>query len=243
MPKFLRQVRDRRKRGERVSAAEFLLRINYMSSIAWASLGLIFLLAYPYDSRLLSLVVLLAAIPYFVSMGVDLRSTGYKFSDIFRIYGFNLILLAVNVAGVLKSLEQAITMKKIGFVRTPKVKNRTAAPWLYVLMPYVIVAFSVFIFWQNYFVGNWGNATFAALNATLASYAIIAYIGVRNSIVDIWLGLTAWLWVPINPADKPTPLDAATDWRAVLYHGDADPTKNSEHRSLKEREFASTEVS
>jgi cellulose synthase (UDP-forming) len=243
MPKFLRQVRERRKRGERVSAAEFLLRINYMSSIAWASVGLIFLLAYPYDSRLLSLVVLLAAIPYFVSMGVDLRSTGYKFSDIFRIYGFNLILLAVNVAGVLKSLEQAITMKKIGFVRTPKVKNRTAAPWLYVLMPYVIVGFSVFIFWQNYFVGNWGNATFAALNATLASYAIIAYIGVRNSIVDIWLGITAWLWVPINPADKPKPLDAATDWRAVLYHGDADPTKNSEHRSLKEREFASTEVS
>ena len=44
MPKFLKQVRERRKRGEHVGAAEFLLRVNYMSSIAWASLGLIFLL-------------------------------------------------------------------------------------------------------------------------------------------------------------------------------------------------------
>jgi cellulose synthase (UDP-forming) len=244
MSKFMRQVRERRRRGERVTPAEFLLRANYMSSIAWASVGLIFLLAYPYDSRLLSLVVLLAAIPYFVSMGFDLRSTGYKFTDIFRIYGFNLVLLAVNVAGVLKSIEQAITMKKIGFVRTPKVKNRTAAPWLYVLIPYVIVVFSVFIFWQNYLVQNWGNATFAAFNAITASYAILAYIGVGASLVDIWLGITAWLWVPIDPkAKRETHLDPELNWRAVLHQGDADPTVNTERRIDKEKELAASEAS
>jgi len=223
MPKFLKQVRERRKRGEHVSAAEFLLRVNYMSSIAWASIGLIFLLAYPYDSRLLSAVVLLAAVPYFAAMASDLKSTGYKVTDILRIYGFNLILLGVNVAGVLKSLEQSMTMKKIPFSRTPKVKNRTSAPWLYILVPYVIVAFSVSIFLRDYAVGNWGNATFAAINALLATYAILAYIGVWNSIVDLWLGATDWLWVPVKP--KPVSDEAKTlDWRSVLYLGEADPT-------------------
>ena len=238
MPKFLRQVRERRKRGERVSAAEFLLRANYMSSIAWASIGLIFLLAYPYDSRLLSLVVLLAAIPYFLSMGADLRSTGYKFTDIFRIYGFNLILLGVNVAGVLKSIEQAITMKKIAFSRTPKVKNRTAAPWLYIVIPYAIVVFSIFIFTRDYAAQNWGNATFAAFNTFTAVYAILAYVGIRASIVDVWLGATEWLWVPVKPKKSATDEQQPLDWRSVLYLGEADPTAKPVERSVANRDFA-----
>jgi hypothetical protein len=228
MPKFWRQVRDRRAAGERVRLAEILLRANYMMSIAWASFGLIFLLVYPYDSRLLSVMVLLAALPYFLSMGSDLRSLGYKFSDIFRIYGFNLILLPVNLAGVLKSIEQAITIKKIPFVRTPKVKNRTASPMLYVVIPALIVAFSVITLVRDLNAGNWGNAAFAFLNAVLAASATIAYIGVKASLVDLWLGLTNWMW--IDPATtrratrrarnatvpaEPAPLD----WRSVLYHG------------------------
>ncbi|GAB2455910.1 cellulose synthase/poly-beta-1,6-N-acetylglucosamine synthase-like glycosyltransferase [Conyzicola lurida] len=226
MPKFLRQVRDRRARGERVTFTEFALRANYMSSIAWASFGLVFLLAYPYDSRLLSPLVLLTAAPYFLAMGFDLRNAGYKFSDIGRIYGFNLILLPVNLAGVFKSLEQAITVKKIPFSRTPKVKNRTAAPFLYVVSPYVIVIFSVVTFVRDMSVGNWGNAAFAAFNALLAGGAIVAYIGVKNSIVDIWLALTGWLFVDVkskSTTDDDTPdRDTPIDWRSVLYRGDSD---------------------
>ena len=115
-----------------------------MASIGWASFGLIFLLAYPYDGRLLSPMVLLAALPYFIAMASDLRYSGYKPTDVFRIYGFNLILLPVNLAGVLKSIQQSLTGKKIPFARTPKVKNRTASPLLYVVTPLLIVAFSVF---------------------------------------------------------------------------------------------------
>src|SRR6185312_15252466 len=115
LPKFLRQVRERRRNGERVALAEVMLRINYMASIAWASFGLIFLLAFPYDGRLLSPLVLLAALPYFLAMASDLRYCGYRASDVLRIYGFNLILLPVNLAGVFKSLQQALTGKKIPF--------------------------------------------------------------------------------------------------------------------------------
>ena len=225
MPKLLRQMRERRARGETVQWTEFFLRVNYMTSIAWASFGLVFLLAYPYDSRLLSPVVLLAAVPYFLSMGADLRYCGYRFTDIFRIYGFNLILLPVNLAGVIKSIEQAITSKKIPFARTPKVRNRTATPLLYVLSPLIIIGFSAFTFWRDLNAENWGNAAFAAFNTILAGLALVSYIGIWNTVVDIWLGVTRPLFVERdrkkskqkeNVVVEPTTLD----WRSVLYYGD-----------------------
>ena len=228
MPKLWRQVRERRARGERVAVTEILLRVNYMASIAWASFGLIFLLAYPYDGRLLSPVVLLAALPYFLAMASDLKYCGYKYSDVFRIYGFNLILLPVNLAGVVKSVEQSITGKKIPFARTPKVRNRTAAPLLYVVVPYAIVIFSVLTLWRDVNAGNWGNAVFAGVNAILAATAIVSYIGIGASLVDIWLGLTRWLYVErtvrtsATPATTVAPTTAPIDWATVLYLGDVD---------------------
>jgi cellulose synthase (UDP-forming) len=221
LPKFWRQVRDRRANGERVRLTEIALRTNYMASIAWSSFGLVFLLAFPYDSRLLSVTVLLAALPYFLAMGSDLRSTGYKFSDIFRIYGFNLIMLPVNLAGVAKSIEQAITVKKIPFSRTPKVKDRTAAPLLYVVAPAVIVVFSIVTLTRDILDSNWGNASFAGLNSILGLAAIVAYVGIRNSIVDVWRGAIGWLFVPVKPTSKiqTDVADESLDWRAVLYTG------------------------
>ncbi len=239
LPKYLRQVRERRQRGERVGIVEMSLRVNYMASIAWGSLGLIFLLAYPYDSRLLSPMVLLAALPYFWLFASDLKYCGYKRTDILRIYGFNLILMPVNVAGVLKSVQQALTAKKIPFARTPKVRDRTASPALYVLAPYAMVVFSVFTFVRDYQAQNWGNAVFAAFNALLAFYAIVAYIGIWNSVVDVWLWATKWMYYdPSARAARtaarrqarqdrkrarkgllPEVEPVAEDWRAVLYYG------------------------
>lgn len=229
LPKLRDQLRQRRFLRERVAFREVWLRVNYMASIAWASFGLLFLLAYPYDSRLLSPVVFLAALPYFLAMGSDLRYCGHRFTDIFRIYGFNLILLPVNLAGVLKSIQQAITGEKIPFVRTPKVRDRTAAPGLYVVVPYLIVAFSLYTLWRDVMAQNWGNAAFAAINASLAAYAIWNYIGIRDSFVDMWLGLLNWLYVPDRaPRKKRADVDAGSaaveagpvDWAGILYHGD-----------------------
>jgi hypothetical protein len=224
LPKLWRQAGERRRAGKRIPFIELALRVNYMSSIAWASFGLVLLLAFPYDSRLLSPLVLLAAVPYFWAMSSDLKSAGYKRTDVLRIYGFNLILLPVNLAGVLKSIQQAITGKKIPFARTPKVKNRTAAPVLYVIAPYAIVAFSLFTLYRDYFEQNWGNAAFAAFNAILATWAILSYIGIWNSIVDVWIGATGWLFVE-KPArgtrQQPAPEAAVLDWRSTLYLGQA----------------------
>jgi hypothetical protein len=169
-------------------------------------------------------MVLLAALPYFISQAADLRYSGYKATDIFRIYGFNLILLPVNLAGVLKSIQQSLTGKKIPFARTPKVKNRTASPLLYVIAPLAIVGFSLFTLWRDVNAHNWGNAAFAAFNASLAIWAIVAYIGIWNTIVDIWLGMTKPLYVSTSrkrTADVAEPATASLDWRSVLYHGHA----------------------
>lgn len=172
--------------------------------------------------------VIAAAAPYFLCMASDLRDSGHRASDVFRIYGFNLVLLAVNTAGTLKSLQQAMTNAKIPFARTPKVKDRTAAPGIYVLIPFLIVAFSIVTLLRDIQAENWGNAAFAALNALLCSWAIVAYIGVRNSIVDMALGVVGWLYVPEKPA---RPASSSSDgagsgtpapvsWRGILHHGD-----------------------
>lgn len=222
MSKFFKQLSERKNRGEFVSRAEIMLRVNYMSSIAWASFGLIFLLAFPYDGRLLSPLVVLAALPYFLAMASDLKYCGYKRSDVFRIYGFNLILLPVNLAGVLKSIQQALSGKKIPFARTPKVKNRTVSPLLYVVSPLLIIGFSLFTLGRDIQAENWGNAAFAAFNAFVAGWAALAYIGIGNTIADIWVGLTDWMYVEIKPkaAQNVERQEPSIDWRSVLYYGE-----------------------
>jgi hypothetical protein len=215
-------MREQKKRLEHVSQIEIMLRLNYMASIAWANFGLVFLLVYPYDGRLLSPLVLLAAMPYFLAMASDLKYCRYKYSDVIRIYGFNLILLPVNLAGVIKSIEQALTSRKMPFARTPKVKNRTAASLPYVLAPLFIVAFSLFTLWRNIAHQNWGNAMMAGFNAYAATSAILAYIGFGNLLADIWLGLTEMLYVEVKKEAPSKAIKAkpVLDWKAVLYHGE-----------------------
>ncbi|MEN2740448.1 glycosyltransferase family 2 protein [Microbacterium sp. X-17] len=221
LPKFLKQVRSRRHTNNPVRLGEWMIRVNYMASLAWASFALVFILVFPFDSTLLSPLVLVAAVPYFVCQASDLKYSGYKYIDIFRIYGFNLILLAVNLAGVLKSIEQGLTGRKIPFARTPKVRDRTATTLLYVVFPWGIVAFSLFTAWWSFTAQNWGTFIFGAFNFVTALWACVENIGIRNSIVDFWMGLTNWMWVPVkkDARTKATPGQAGFDWQDALFHG------------------------
>ncbi|MGO5288340.1 glycosyltransferase family 2 protein [Pseudoscardovia suis] len=228
--KFFNIVRARKAGPEPVKLGEWCLRVNYMASIAWSSFGLIFLLGYPFDQRLLSPWVVAASLPYFASYASDLKYNGYKRTDIFRIYGFNIVLLTVNLAGTLKSIQQGMTNTKIPFVRTPKVSNRTASPPLYVAMPWAIVIFSCFVFYSDYLSQNWGNAVFAGFNAIVTTWAIVSYIGVWHSVQDMVVGLVRWFFVPIKPKVEPAQrvaqdsmtkaLGGNESWRDALYFGD-----------------------
>jgi hypothetical protein len=155
------------------------------------------------------------------------------------VYGFNLILLPVNLAGVAKSIQQAITGRSIPFARTPKVSNRTATGLLFAISPFFIIGFSVFTVWRNVQQQAWGNACFAAFNTATASYALVALMGLRNAIVDVWLGFVERLYVP-EKREARSPVQvrrrrvveepAEPSWEDVLYRGAA-ATATGEHVS------------
>jgi cellulose synthase/poly-beta-1,6-N-acetylglucosamine synthase-like glycosyltransferase len=218
MSKFRRYAADARgRRGLLGAKGELFLRLNYLASIAWASIGLVVLLAYPFNGALLSPIVLATALPYFAAMTGDLKRCGYKRTDVFRIYGFNLILLAVNLSGVVKSLGQAIGGQKIAFARTPKVRNRTTAAISFVAVPYLIVAFALFTIWRDVHQAAYTHAAYAAVNALLCAYAVVAFIGIRHSLVDIWSNVLQRVWRPVEPVGRPQVEEL--DWVTVLYDG------------------------
>ncbi|HEX4306893.1 MAG TPA: glycosyltransferase family 2 protein, partial [Solirubrobacterales bacterium] len=235
LPKLWRAVRERRKRGERTSIGELLLRLNYMASTFWASLFVLCLMIIPFNGHLVSPLTYAVAIPYFVVMAIDLKYCGYKYTDALRIYGFNLLLLPVNLAGSISSMVQALTGAKGKFMRTPKVRNRTVPAFMYVTLPYLLVGWSIYTFKVAYEHDLWSNAVFAAINGVLGAYAIVAFIGFRNSLVDIWVNVVSWLYKPQGPkkmaarapaALLPTP-EGTANWELVLYLGHADRRRRS----------------
>jgi cellulose synthase/poly-beta-1,6-N-acetylglucosamine synthase-like glycosyltransferase/chitodextrinase len=224
LPKLRRQSRARRSRGERTRFGELFLRWNYMASICWSSFSLLILLAFPFSATLISPLLGLVALPYFLAMASDLRYCGYKRIDVARIYGFNLILLPVNLSGTVSSLVQGITASKAPFARTPKVRNRTVAPPFFVIAPYLMLALSGATFYFAYRHRQAENMGYAGLNIVLTFYAIVAFIGIRNSVVDGWVHLMGLLRTPARQrkprrkrgqAAEPAP----PDWRAVLDVG------------------------
>ncbi|MEQ8718704.1 MAG: EAL domain-containing protein [Acidimicrobiales bacterium] len=229
LSKLRDQSRARRERREKNRFGEVFLRVNYMASIFWASLCLLILLIYPFNSGLLKPILPLIALPYFLMMASDLRYCGYKRLDVLRIYGFNLILLFVNLAGAFASVLQLVTGEKSSFKRTPKVRDRTTARAFYILSPWLLIVFSAY--WVVYDIqhSHWAHLFFAGLNATLALYAMVAFVGTRNSVVDLWVQLRGWLYQPAPPgtvskssrsADRLSP-GAIGDWASVLHYGPA----------------------
>jgi len=239
LPNLARAVRARRRRGERTSIGEMLLRLNYMASICWSSLFVLCLMVIPFNGHLISPLTYAVAAPYFLAMAVDLRYCGYKRLDAARIYGFNLLLLPVNLAGSASSIVQALTGAKGKFMRTPKVRNRTVPAFVYVVLPYCLVGYSAYTLKVAWDHELWANAIFAAVNAVLGAYAIVAFIGIRHSLVDIWANVVSWLYKP--QTFKPTPArtaaaelagasgDGVGDWAFVLYMGFADRRRSTRY--------------
>lgn len=93
------------------------------------------------------------------------------------------------------------------------------------MIPYAIVAFSLLTLVRDVTEQNWGNAVIAGLNAVLAAGAIRAYIGIKNSMVDMWLGVVNWLYVAprTRRVEKSRVIEKTAeeaDWESILYHGD-----------------------
>ncbi|MEQ1701923.1 MAG: glycosyltransferase family 2 protein, partial [Ilumatobacteraceae bacterium] len=243
LSKLREQSRRRRENGERNRFGEVFLRVNYMASIFWSSLCLIILLVYPFNAGLLKPVLPLIALPYFLMMASDLKYCEYKRTDVLRIYGFNLILLPVNLSGTFASALQLITGEKSTFKRTPKVRNRTTARALFIIAPTLLFAYSTFTVVLDVQRHQWGHLFFAGLNAVLALYALVAFVGVGNMVVDLWAHLRAFLYKPVRSAEptpaaqpaltlaKAVPSGALGDWASVLQPGAAAASPGAKARA------------
>ncbi|MBI4934473.1 MAG: EAL domain-containing protein [Actinobacteria bacterium] len=229
LSKLREQSRARKERNERNRFGEVFLRVNYMASIFWSSLCLVVLLVYPFNAGLLKPVLPLIALPYFLMMASDLKYCGYKRLDVVRLYGFNLILLPVNLSGTFASLLQLVTGEKSSFKRTPKVRDRTSAHAAFILAPFALIAWSAYTIVVDIDARHWGHLFFAALNASLALYAMVAFVGLANSVADLWAQLKGWLYKPVPPKTTApattgapaTPTGALGDWASVLQLGSA----------------------
>jgi cellulose synthase/poly-beta-1,6-N-acetylglucosamine synthase-like glycosyltransferase len=190
VPKIRAVRRTRKKRGERTCLGEVFLRANYMASITWSSVGMLILLAYPFSSTVVTPLLGLVALPYFWAMASDLKYCGYKRADIARVYSLNLLLLPVNLAGVLATVVQAVTAAKVPFARTPKVRARTVAAPVFVITPWALLLFAAATAAYAWSRDRPLSFVYAVLNTALTAYALVAFVGVRNSVVDV--SIHAW---------------------------------------------------
>jgi len=183
LPKLLSYLRYRPWRLGKL--AEAIMRVHYLTSIAGVNLGLLMLLMYPFEYPMQQLWLPLAALPYFVLYGWDLIKLGYRKADVVRAYALNLLLLPVNLAGVCKSLHQAVTGVKAPFGRTPKVRGRTAVPAAYLLAEFGLMIFATAMVLIDLGSARWFHAVFGTVNLTLLAYAMIRFIGVTAVLEDL----------------------------------------------------------
>ena len=180
-----------RRRPVRAVLAEALIRAHYLGSLAWVPVAVLTLLLVPFsDATALSLWLPLTALPYFVVYGRDLALAGYRgVIDLPRVYALNLLLLPVNLAGALGSLQQAATGRKVPFRRTPKIAGRTAAAPGLVAAIWGLAIWCAFCLVSDLWLGNWMHAAFVGLNGAMLGYAAFALVGWRESLADLGIAL------------------------------------------------------
>ncbi|MHB8381658.1 MAG: glycosyltransferase family 2 protein [Candidatus Binataceae bacterium] len=168
---------------------ESVLRLYTLTSATGAiAMLLMIALRFP-DAKLLPIVwLLLAAIPYYILYCRDLIDCGYEWWDLPRMYALNLLLIPANLAGLLKSLYQAVTGHQSAFVRTPKVPGRTAVPPLHVLIPVLIFACIIDSTLRAFADGGWAYAAYGVVNAVCLGYGITWYVGLDVAWKDVALG-------------------------------------------------------
>lgn len=205
LPKLLRYLaRGVARRGEG------WMRIHYLVSIAAVNVALLSILAFPLTDAVLTLWLPFTAAAYFALYARDLALVGYRVSDVLRVYALNLLLIPVNLGGVLKSLQQAWTRKKIPFGRTPKVTGRTATAPLYLVAVYVLLISWIIGAGFSFADERYAHAAFASFNAVFLLYAILAFVGLRETREDL---IAAWRTrfqarrLPVVLPTKPSPAE------------------------------------
>jgi len=169
----------------RPRVAEIAMRAYYLCSPAFTSFALILLMLPLFGNAVATIWLPCIALPYLALYARDLRFLGYNWVDLPRVYALNLMLLPINLAGVIRSIEQMLSGRKAAFGRTPKVEQRTAVPLIHIFwqvaLPGMLATASFFALThgRHYYL-----ATFLAVNAGFTLYGFNAFIGVRDALND-----------------------------------------------------------
>ncbi len=184
LPKLLRYIVSSRK--DLRLAGEFFMRFNYLAMTS-LSVAMLFVYSfYTFSPRLNTPLLIYANLPYLLLFARDLKNSGHRYSDALRLTAFNLMLLPIIAAGVLKQMEQIILGRKVPFARTPKVKGRTSAPALYYVLEIALI-----IYFANRFIeevvakDDWPQIIFSGANLAMLTYALFVFIGIRPLIEDL----------------------------------------------------------
>jgi hypothetical protein len=175
LPKLVRYLAGRASWAAAIR--EGFMQCHYLTSLAVANTGLLLILALSFDDSTRALWLPLTALPYFALYARDLRRSGYRASDVFRVYALNLMLIPVNLGGVLQSLRQGWTGKKSPFGRTPKIKGRTTTPPRYLIAEYAMLTQWLLGATFEFLHGRLLHGWFALANAAFLAYALIRFIG------------------------------------------------------------------
>lgn len=183
LPKLLRYLFLRPMHKGKIS--EGFMRFHYLVSTFVVNFGLLVLLLLPLNANLPSIWLPITALPYYFLYGRDLGKIGYKKADLLRVYALNLMLIPINLGGALKSIQQGITGKKIPFIRTPKVNNRTSSPLLYIVAEYFLLFYCLFALISDLMEHHWLQVAISIVNVSFFGYILINYIGIKESLSDL----------------------------------------------------------
>lgn len=178
--------------------------IHHLISFLGGNVSILLLLFYPFAVNANYQLLLLMSLPYFFFYGRDILQAGYTPRDFFKVYAGNLLLLPVNLSGVIKSIQQMFTKKKIPFKRTPKIQTRVTAPGRFVFFHLLCFVFFLVKCVAGFMEGTLFTNLFLILNTFAFGYIISTFIGLRESIEDLFGLKPAVITTKIpkgNPAD------------------------------------------
>lgn len=183
LPKFLRYIFRSAPVPHRLGHAA--MGLHYLTSLATVNVGILALLAPAFNESMRAHWLPAALVPYFLLYARDLARIGYRAADVLNVYALTVLLIPVHLGGVVKSLQQILTGRRSPFGRTPKIRNRTATPALYLAAVYGLAALSAVIFIEDVVAGRSVHAAFAFTNLGFLLYGLWRFIGIAETVEDV----------------------------------------------------------
>jgi len=174
---------------------EAVIRTQYILSAPLGSMSGLALMLWPFDTAW-SATPLLAFLAYLFVFRRDLKHNGNRAPQLLRAMALNAMLLPINFAGAVNSLQQLWTGRKIPFQRTPKVPGRTAAPPVHIAAQFGLMLFAIAEAKLRCAAGQWVACLFFAGYAAALGYAIHAFIGWHAALEDAVSGFALRLNSP-----------------------------------------------